>query len=41
VLEDDLPPLLCEGMSEAALAAEIFRALVVRGHHGVARVEGV
>ena len=39
VLEDDLPALLRAGMSEAELAADVFRALVVRGHHGVSRVK--
>ncbi|MDD2236727.1 MAG: Xaa-Pro peptidase family protein [Kiritimatiellae bacterium] len=38
VLEDDLPPLLREGMSEAELAADVFHALLQRGHHAISRV---
>jgi Xaa-Pro dipeptidase len=37
VLEDRLPGMLREGMSEADLAAELFSVMVEEGHHGVAR----
>jgi Xaa-Pro aminopeptidase len=37
VLEERVPLMLHEGMSEADLGAELFRALVAEGHHGVAR----
>ncbi len=38
VLEDVVPTLLEEGMSEAELGAEILRVMLRRGHHGVARL---
>jgi Xaa-Pro dipeptidase len=37
VLEDRVPAMLREGMSEADLCAELFLVLVAEGHHGVAR----
>lgn len=37
VLEDVLPGLLREGMSEADLGSEIFPILMKEGHHGVTR----
>lgn len=37
VLEDILPDLLREGMSEADLGSEIFPILMEEGHHGVTR----
>jgi Xaa-Pro dipeptidase len=37
VLEDLVPGMLHEGMSEAELGCELFSALVREGHHGVAR----
>lgn len=37
VLENRLPAILREGMSEAELAVELFSILVEEGHHGVAR----
>ncbi|HTX61929.1 MAG TPA: Xaa-Pro peptidase family protein [Methanobacterium sp.] len=37
VLEDILPSLLREGMSEADLGSEIFPILMEEGHHGVTR----
>lgn len=36
-LEDHVPGLLREGMSEAELAAELFSVMVKEGHHGVVR----
>ena len=38
VLEEVVPTLLEEGMSEAELGAEILRVMLRRGHHGVARL---
>jgi Xaa-Pro dipeptidase len=38
VLEDIVPTLLVEGMSEAELGAEILRVMLRQGHHGVARL---
>jgi len=38
VLEDVVPGLLREGMSEVELGAETLRAMLLEGHHGVARV---
>lgn len=38
VLEEVVPTLLVEGMSEAELGAEILRVMLRAGHHGVARV---
>ena len=38
VMEEVLPELLREGMSEAELAGDLFRELLYRGSHGVARV---
>jgi Xaa-Pro dipeptidase len=37
VLEERVPGLLREGMSEADLGAELFAVLLAEGHHGVAR----
>ncbi|WHH60690.1 Xaa-Pro peptidase family protein [Petroclostridium sp. X23] len=37
VLEDRVPEILVEGMSEAELATRIFSIMVEEGHHGVAR----
>jgi Xaa-Pro aminopeptidase len=37
VLEDMMPTMLHEGMSEADLAAELFRVMIREGHHGVTR----
>ena len=37
VLEDMMPTILHEGMSEADLAAELFRVMIREGHHGVTR----
>lgn len=37
VLEERVPQILREGMSEAELGAEIFSILLEEGHHGVAR----
>ena len=38
ILEEIVPSLLHEGLSEADLGAEILRAMLLAGHHGVARV---
>jgi Xaa-Pro dipeptidase len=38
VLEDRLPALLREGMSEAELGVELFSLLLAAGHHGVTRL---
>lgn len=37
VLEDIAPELMREGMSEADLAADLFRVMIDEGHHGVTR----
>jgi len=37
VLEEKVPELLREGMSEADLAAELYEVMVKEGHHGIAR----
>jgi Xaa-Pro aminopeptidase len=37
VLEDLVPGMLREGMSEADLSTEIFSTLIEEGHHGVSR----
>ncbi len=37
VLEDCVPAMLREGMSEAELGGEVFSRLVRDGHHGIAR----
>lgn len=37
VLEDRVPAMLREGMSEAGLAGELFSVMIEEGHHGVAR----
>ncbi len=37
VLEEKVPNLLREGMSEADLAAELYEVMVKEGHHGTAR----
>jgi Xaa-Pro aminopeptidase len=37
VLEDLVPEMLKEGMSEADLAAKLFKVMIEEGHHGVTR----
>ncbi|MDD3857081.1 MAG: aminopeptidase P family N-terminal domain-containing protein [Methanoculleus sp.] len=37
VLEDVVPAMLREGMSEAELGGEVFARMVKEGHHGIAR----
>ena len=37
VLEDIVPGILKEGMSEAEFAAELFKVMIEEGHHGVTR----
>lgn len=37
VLEEHVPKLLREGMSEAELASELYSVMLKEGHHGVAR----
>ena len=37
VLEDLVPEILVEGMSEAQLAAELFKIMISEGHHGLTR----
>jgi len=37
VLEDCVPGMLREGMSEAGLGGEVFSLMVREGHHGIAR----
>ncbi len=37
VMEEEVPKLLREGVSEAELGAEVFGRLIAAGHHGVAR----
>ena len=37
VLEERVPKMLREGMSEAELGVELFSVLIAEGHHGVAR----
>jgi len=37
ILEERLPAMLQEGMSEAELAARLYPVMVEEGHHGVAR----
>ncbi len=37
VLEERIPPILAEGMSEAELAAQLFSIMIEEGHHGLAR----
>ncbi len=37
VLEDVVPAMLREGMSEAELGGEVFARMVREGHHGIAR----
>ncbi|TAJ43371.1 M24 family metallopeptidase [Methanofollis fontis] len=37
VLEDLVPEILREGMSEAGFAAELYAVMVREGHHGIAR----
>jgi Xaa-Pro dipeptidase len=37
VLEERVPAMLREGMSEADLGAELFQIMIAEGHHGVAR----
>ncbi len=37
VLEDIVPELLIEGISEADLGAELYKVMVKEGHHGITR----
>ena len=37
VLEERVPLLLCEGMSEVDLAGALYAQMLLEGHHGVAR----
>jgi Xaa-Pro dipeptidase len=37
VLEDIVPRILNEGMTEAELAADLFKVMIDEGHHGVTR----
>ena len=37
VLEDLVPDILIEGMSEADFAAELFKIMISEGHHGLTR----
>lgn|GEM_PF-108131 len=37
VLEERVPQMLREGMSEAELAAELYSVMIEEGHHGIAR----
>ncbi|MCX8130485.1 MAG: Xaa-Pro peptidase family protein [Clostridia bacterium] len=37
ILEERVPSILKEGMSEAELAAKLFSIMIEEGHHGVAR----
>jgi Xaa-Pro aminopeptidase len=37
ILEERLPGMLREGMSEAQLASELYPVMIEEGHHGVAR----
>lgn len=37
VLEERIPKVLREGMSEAQLGAELFSIMIEEGHHGIAR----
>ncbi len=37
VLEDRVPEILKEGMSEAELATQVFSIMIEEGHHGIAR----
>lgn len=37
VLEERVPGMLREGMSEAELSAELFSIMIEEGHHGIAR----
>jgi Xaa-Pro aminopeptidase len=37
VLEDIVPEILKDGMSEAELAADLFKIMIGEGHHGVTR----
>ena len=37
ILEDIVPELLYEGMSEARLGAELFKIMIDEGYHGVTR----
>lgn len=37
ILEERVPKMLREGMSEAAFAAELYPVMIEEGHHGVAR----
>jgi Xaa-Pro aminopeptidase len=38
VLEERVPSLLREGMSEAELAADLYSVMMEEGHHGLARI---
>ncbi len=37
VLEDRVPEMLVEGMSEADLAVKLFKVMIEEGHHGITR----
>ena len=37
LLREDLPGLLCPGMSEAGLGAELFSLFIKNGYHGISR----
>jgi Xaa-Pro dipeptidase len=37
ILEDRVPEILSEGMSEAELAAQLFCVMIEEGHHGISR----
>jgi Xaa-Pro dipeptidase len=37
VLEDIVPEMLVEGMSEADLASKLFKVMIDEGHHGITR----
>jgi Xaa-Pro aminopeptidase len=38
ILEERVPSMLKEGMSEAEFAAELYRVMIDEGHHGLARM---
>lgn len=37
IMEERIPQLLQEGMSEAEFAADLYQAMIADGHHGIAR----
>jgi len=41
LLREGLPPLLCEGISEAELSVELFSLFMKNGHHGLNRFTSV